>query len=261
MKIVKSASRALDLLEFLAEAQEPPTFAEIGQALDIPKSSLFQLLGNLTERGYVEPSDRKGRYKIGRRIVELAGKSLASMPLAALVQPVLRDLTDRVNETCGFYVQVGDMAETVAAQTARQALVYTMQVGERAPLYAVSAGKLILAYSDADWLDAYLERVRFEKFCANTIQTPGRLLREIEAARAEQVAYSHEEFTLGIIGVAAPVLLGSQMVGAINFAIPAPRFTPELAAVVPQKLREAAARAATVLRQSGWSPARPAAVA
>lgn len=254
MKIVKSASRALDLLEFLADAQQAPTFAEISEALEIPKSSLFQLLGNLLERGYIEQSGQKGRYKIGRRIVDLAGKALAAMPLASLIAPVLRELSDELNETCGFYVEKGDYAEIIAAHNGRQALVFSMKVGDRAPLYAISGGKLFLANRSREWIDGYLKRVRFEKFSTNTIQTPERLLQEVERARDEQLASSHEEFTVGIIGVAAPVLLGDEIVGAINFAIPAARFDDELAANVRQKLRQAAARAATILRQSGWVP-------
>ncbi|WP_202945634.1 helix-turn-helix domain-containing protein [Pelagibacterium halotolerans] len=50
---VKSADRTLDLLETLASAATGITATEISAALNIPKSSLFHLLGTLEDRGYV----------------------------------------------------------------------------------------------------------------------------------------------------------------------------------------------------------------
>jgi hypothetical protein len=38
---VKSATRAVDILEFVAAASSPPTFRELAAGLSIPNSSLF----------------------------------------------------------------------------------------------------------------------------------------------------------------------------------------------------------------------------
>ena len=44
---VKSANRALDILEYVADAAEPPTFSRLLADLHVPRSSLFHLLNNL----------------------------------------------------------------------------------------------------------------------------------------------------------------------------------------------------------------------
>jgi len=49
---VKSAVRAIDVLEYVAAAPEAPSFAQIGSDLEVPSSSLFYLLNTLKQRGY-----------------------------------------------------------------------------------------------------------------------------------------------------------------------------------------------------------------
>ena len=50
---VKSADRVLDLLELLTRRGKAMSHTELSLALGIPKSSLTQLLRNLTDRGYL----------------------------------------------------------------------------------------------------------------------------------------------------------------------------------------------------------------
>lgn len=250
-RVVKSADRTLDLLEYLGEIYpREPNFADISTALEIPKSSLFHLLGNLSERRFVQQT-RKGHYTLGPRLAEIARTSSGGASMPALLDPVLRALSLELNETCGLNRLVGDSVEVVASHTGFQALSYTMKVGELAPLYAVSGGKILLSQQDGDWLRSYLGRIRFEKFTPKTIQSADRLLAEIEQARAEGFAYSHDEFTPGIVGLGTAVLCEGRAVAAINVAMPSARFNETAAAQARRALR-AAAREASAILDRDW---------
>ena len=50
---VKSATRTLDILEWLAQLAEPVGLQTVASHFGFPKSSTLALLGTLTERGYV----------------------------------------------------------------------------------------------------------------------------------------------------------------------------------------------------------------
>ncbi|MDB5363529.1 MAG: IclR family transcriptional regulator [Rhodospirillales bacterium] len=223
---VKSADRAFDILEFVGEAAEAPTFSHLLTGLGIPRSSLFHLLNNLLARGYLEQQGASGRYRLGGRIRQLADR-VAGPSLASRVQPLLSRLSAVVSETTGFYVRVGDMVETVGSAVSTQALTYTMKVGERAPLYALSGGKILLAQLAPDELDAYLARVVFEAITPGTLRSAAALRDQVAAALADGFAYSREEFTPGITGIATPVAHAGRVFGALNLAVPTARFTPE----------------------------------
>jgi DNA-binding IclR family transcriptional regulator len=243
---VKSADRTLDLLETLAGSLSPLSATEISTALEIPKSSLFHLLGTLEERGYLNQDNHAG-YTLGPAAARLASAAMSEPSVLTVLESVLDELRDAINESCSFNVEKGDEVEVVATRAGRNALTYTMQVGDLAPLYAVSSGKIFLANKTRDWFDAYLDRVRFERFTPNTIQSHERLLREIERTRTEGIGFVEEEFTPGIIGMGAVVRQHGQIVGAINVAVPSPRFSPQKASQVRQHLRQAVSRAESLL--------------
>jgi DNA-binding IclR family transcriptional regulator len=159
------------------------------------------------------------------------------------VAPFLQQLSGEVSETCGFYVHVGDSVEVVASAISTQALSYTMKVGMSAPLYAVSAGKVVLAELRSEELGAYLARVSFAPVTPRTIRTKSRLKKELQDVRSSGFAYSREEFTLGITAIATAVRHERNVYGAINLAVPTARFTP----VRDADFREALRRTAQII--------------
>jgi len=243
---VKSANRALDILEYVADATEPPTFSRMLSDLGLPRSSLFHLLNNLLARGYLEQQSAGGRYRLGERAARLAGR-VQGPSLAAIVQPHLRSLSNTLNETSGFNIWTGDSVEAIATAMGHQALAFTMKVGERAPLYAISSGKIVLSrMSRADFED-YLGRIDMKPITPRTLQSKTALRRDVAAARKDGFAYSHEEFTQGITGIATAVVRDGQLYGMLNLAVPTARFTAAQDAVFRRELRSSATALAQAL--------------
>jgi len=249
-KSVKSAARALDIIEYVAAKSSPVPFTQIMDELRIPRSSLFHLLNNLLARGYLQQDKSTERYRLGQRIRELAMK-VPAMPLAATVQPFLSELARAFDETCGFYVREEAFAIAVASATSGQALSYTMKVGERAPLYAVSAGKALLAGASQHEFDEYIRFVSFEAITPATITTKQRLRQEIGNVRSAGFALSREEFTPGITGLAVAVAAEHRLYGALNLAVPTARFTKERFPQFKRKLTEVSRSLAARLQEIG----------
>jgi IclR family acetate operon transcriptional repressor len=244
---VKSANRALDILEYVADATEPPTFSRLLSDLGVPRSSLFHLLNNLLTRGYLEQERSGGRYRLGQRIEKLAAR-LQGPSLAAAVLPHLRSLSNALNETSGFNIWTGDSVEAIATAMGHQALAFTMKVGERAPLYAISSGKIVLSRMSRVEFDAYLDRIEMQPITPRTLLSKGTLRRETGAARKDGFAYSHEEFTPGITGIATAVVKDGHFLGTVNLAVPTARFTASQDVAFRRELRSTAAALAQVLR-------------
>jgi len=236
---VKSLDRGLDILEYVAACPEPPSFSQLLANLGIPRSSLFHLLTNLLSRKFLERDPKTEGYRLGSEVVTIARKA-QSPSLSDRVTPFLRQLSLETSETCGFYVQVADSVEVVASAISTQALSYTMKAGMSAPLYAVSAGKIVLAEQRPEELRDYLARVAFAPATPHTVRSKSRLKKEIQTVRATGFAYSREEFTLGITAIATAVRSKTRFYGAINLAVPTARFTPDRDADFREALRRTA---------------------
>jgi DNA-binding IclR family transcriptional regulator len=237
--VVKSLDRGLDILEYVAGCPEPPSFSQLLGSLSIPRSSLFHLLANLLSRNYLEQDSKTERYRIGTGIAEIARK-VRRPSLSDRVTPFLRQLSLEMSETCGFYVRVRDSVEVVASAISTQALSYTMKAGMNAPLYAVSAGKIVLSELRSEELRQYLARVSFAPVTPQTVRSKARLKKEIQKVKTTGFAYSREEFTLGITAIATAVRSEAKFYGAINLAVPTARFTADRDLEFRESLRRAA---------------------
>lgn len=246
---VKSADRALDILEAVAAARGRASFSSLMADLAIPRSSLFQLLNNLTARRYLEQDDKTLRYRLGPKIGELS-KRQPTPTLQQIVQPLITQLSHDAVETAGFYVREGDHVTTVATHTGGHALTYTMRVSEQAPLYAISSGKIVLSDMSKAELRAYLARRRFEKFTPHTISSAKQVLEEVRAIRKEGFAYAYEEFTTGIVGIGTAVRVRDRLAGMVNLAVPSSRFTKATAPALRQYLHRAAIDLAVAIEKA-----------
>jgi DNA-binding IclR family transcriptional regulator len=236
---VKSLDRGLDILEYVAGCPEPPSFSQLLGNLGIPRSSLFHLLTNLLSRNFLERDPKSERYRVGAEVVAIARK-VQRPSLSDRIAPFLHQLSLEVSETSGFYVQVGDSVEVVTSAISTQALSYTMKAGMTAPLYAVSAGKIVLSELRTEEVSRYLARVRFQPVTPHTIRAKFRLKHEIQKVKATGFAYSREEFTLGITAIAIAVRSETKFHGAINLAVPTARFTPDRHAEFREVLKRTA---------------------
>lgn len=253
---VKSANRVLDLFELLGRWGQEMSHSEIAAALNIPKSSLSQLLPNLVDRGYIEFVPLSKGYRLGQKLTALVRDVSQSKNLNELVLPVLEELTAQSGESSAFNVQNGDSSEVVASVNSPQRLVSHMRSGELAPLYATSGGKAILAFLSDAKIEEHLKRVRFRHITKNTILSLTELRRQIATIRRDKLAYAFEEFTPGVVGIAVPILSGTeQVLGSINVVMPAVRYNSKVRDHVVELLERAQK---TVRQQLGIAePQRP----
>lgn len=231
---VKSADRVLKVFELLGAWGREMSHTELVEALDIPKSSLTQLLRNLVGRGWLAYSPATKGYSLGQAFTRLARHSREAKDLVTIVGPVLAELTASTSDTSALNVLKGDVAEVVATVLGPQRLVSHMRLGDAAPLYATSGGKAILAFLPAKMQEEYIKSVKFEAATPATIRSVKVLRAQIREIREAGLALSFDEWTPGITGVARPLLSKSnEVLGSINVTIPSVRFkgpTPKLVA-------------------------------
>ena len=243
---VKSADRVLDLLELLAHAGREMSHSDISEMLEIPKSSLTQLLKNLQARGYVETTPNGRGYRLGDAFLSLSESTGQIRKLASHAEAVLSDLTRETGESSALNQLKGDQVEVVATVLGPARLVTHMRLGDLAPLYATSGGKAILTHMPEAFQESYFARVRFEAATPATLKTVKALRQQLAEVRKAGFASSHQEWTPGIVGIAVPLLdLAGAPLGAINVAIPAARFD----AAKDNQVKKALGRSCNELRR------------
>ncbi len=183
---VKSADRVLTLFELLGRSGREMSHAEIAEVLGIPKSSLSQLLRNLVGRGWLAYAAESKGYTLGGAIIGIARSAAQRHDAVGLSRPILGELTAATHETSAFNVLSGDLAETVATVLGGETLLAVMRLGQRAPLYTTSYGKVLLAHLPADMLEDYFARVDLVAQTTKTICSVDELRLQLESGQARR---------------------------------------------------------------------------
>lgn len=141
---VKSAKRAMELLEFFSDWRRPATVKEISQSLGYPQSSTSMLLQSLTLDGYYDHDTRTGMYSPSVRIL-LAAEWIGDQLFSE--QSLLR-LMERVHRETGHTVMIGTQhgvhMRYLHVLQATLPEHFPSKTGALRPLFRSGAGKMLL---------------------------------------------------------------------------------------------------------------------
>lgn len=141
---VPALEKALDVLEYLAEQAVPLTQAQLARALGREPGELFRMLNCLEARGYLRRDDAGG-YQLTLKLFELSRTHSPHEQLIEVAAPLMRDLVDRIRQSCHLSVLHRGQVLVLAQVESPQPVRLSVQVGSlHSPVNTVS-GALLLA--------------------------------------------------------------------------------------------------------------------
>ncbi|MED3572293.1 IclR family transcriptional regulator [Cytobacillus praedii] len=203
--MVKSVSRALDIIKLISWKKGGLGVTEIANQMDINKSSVYRILSTLVQYGYVEQDKGTERYKLGYQFLEVSSRLLESLDIRTEAKPFLQELEKETNEV--IHLVVYDQGEVVYIEKldGNEALRMHSKVGKRAPMHCTSVGKAILAYLPADSVQEILERKGLPVHTVKTITDKNVLAEELAEVKKKGIALDLEENENGITCIAVPI--------------------------------------------------------
>lgn len=206
--------RAMTLLTAFRSGEAEMTLAELSRRTGIPKPTAHRLLAELATWNIVERTP--SGLRLGMGLFELGQLAPRQRGLREAAAPFLADLLEATHETVHLAVLDGLDVVYIQKLVARRGPRLPSQVGGRMPAYCTGVGKALLAFAPPELLAEVFAEGLLRR-TPRTIVAPGLLEQELRRIRATGVAEEHEESTVGIACVAAPVLArGRRAVAAIS---------------------------------------------
>ncbi len=248
---VRAVERAIAILDVLAQGGSR-TGAEIARELHVHRSTALRLLGTLERHALVERDQRTARYRLGRRLPQLASVVTGEFDLRFVARPVCERLAAAVGETATLDVLVGDVIVPVEQATASTSVVSVNWLGRRTPVHCTASGKVIAAFGK-DTVRERLLSLPLDRVTPNTITDRAKLEAQLEEARQTGVARTHEELEVGLDAIAAPVYgVDGDVVAALDVSGPSHRLRNR-----PDLDRLTREGAADLSRRLGYRGKRP----
>jgi DNA-binding IclR family transcriptional regulator len=223
---VRSVDRAVAILDLLALGGWR-TGAEVSRELGVHRSTALRLLGTLERHALVERDSRTAKYRLGRRLPQLAAVVPGELDLRYLARPVCESLSGALGETVTLDVLVGDVIVPIEQATASTSLVSVSWLGRRTPVHCTASGKMILALAP-EAVRQRLLSMPLERPTPHTITDLAELEAQLEDARQAGFARTYEELEVGLDAIAAPVRSAEgEVVAALDVSGPSHRLRVE----------------------------------
>jgi DNA-binding IclR family transcriptional regulator len=247
---VKSARRAIELLEAFGSNHAWTSLTDLHASTGFPRSSLHGLLRTLRDLGWIEADEAGTRFRLGVRALICGTAYLDRDP----VMPYATDALERVREQTGLTAHYARLcgAEIVYLETreSRHSAHLVSRVGRTLPAHATSLGKALLAeLSDAELTE--LLPATLPALTDSTITDRETLRAELAATRERGYATEREQGTPGVACAAAVVPYRIPATDAMSCSMPASKATDDELGQVGTLLHEVTQDLSQRLRRAG----------
>lgn len=220
--------KAMSLLNIVsaAGAGAALSFTDLLRRSSLPKATLHRILSTLMREGLLRYDPYTKTYRLGFRLLELAHEVWSDFDLriAALDEMV------QLRNTTGATVHLAAVDEhgvvLIATEEAANDTKPTSKVGQRLPLHASAAAKVLLAYLDPTRQLAMLNALSVERLTKNTLIRLDDIRSDLDLARARGYAIEVEETEEGRLAIAAPIFdIEGRPVGAVSASLLTERYS------------------------------------
>jgi DNA-binding IclR family transcriptional regulator len=197
------AGKVMAILEAFAPGGVRLTLTEICRRAGVPLATGHRLVRELTGGGFLDRLP-DGSYRIGIRLWRIGAQASAATGLRELALPHMEDLYEVTHENVQLAVESDGKALYIERLRGPRSVPIVTRVAAELPLHSTGVGKVLLAYSSAEFIEKILAD-GLAAYTAHTITDPDRMRVYLGEVRRSGYAVTREEMTLGSCSVAAPV--------------------------------------------------------
>ncbi|MEI2385335.1 IclR family transcriptional regulator C-terminal domain-containing protein [Breoghania sp. JC706] len=202
-EFVGSLERGLKVMQALGDAPEGLTLTDVAGRIGLTRATARRFLLTLTELGYVRQERRL--FILTPKVLSLGVSYLSNRPIWQNAEPVMRELSRQVNESCSVAVIDGTEIVYVARVAGKRIMSVNITIGTRLPALTTSMGRVLLSNLSPPALNAFLAKAHIERFTEHTITDREALFAEIDKVRTRGYALVDQELEIGLRSIAVPL--------------------------------------------------------
>lgn len=254
--MVPALRRGLEILERVGAAERPPSAAELARSLELPRTTVHELLRTLVSLHYLdEVGGAPRRYRLGIKPFELGNVYAAGLDLAREGRRAAERVAAECQETVHVAIRDGADVIYVAKADSTHPVRMVSATGRRLPAHVTAVGKMLLSAVPDSELGALYPDADLPGMTPHSIRNRDELRRVLEDVRRDRVAWDECESNAAINCVAAPVHDDAGgMVAAMSISVPTVRWSAAHASRYAELVRRGAADLSERLGHASSTP-------
>lgn len=202
-EFVEALARGLDVIKAFGPTAFSLTVSDVAQRTGLARPTARRLLMTLEQLGYVRAVE--GVYTLTTRTLELGTSYISALGMWEVARPHLEALVRRTGESSSMSQLDGSDIVYTARVPVPKIIAFSVKIGTLFPATATSMGRVLLADTSADELDAILATPSRSGIIPRVTPTRAELDESLAEIRERGWAMSDEMLSVGIRSIAAPV--------------------------------------------------------
>jgi IclR family pca regulon transcriptional regulator len=224
---VNALARGLEVIRAFSRLKPRMTLSEVANASDLSRATARRLLLTLEREGYVQSDGR--HFSLRPKVLELGLSALSSLDIWEIAQPIMNNLSERIQESVFAAVMDGyEVVYVARAASFNRMISIGIHIGSRAPVHCVSTGRVLLAALPDAELEKYFDTADLAPITQYTQTSKVKLRDAIEQTRRQGWSLVDQELEVGLRSLSVPIRnrFGTT-IAALNVCCPTPRWTLE----------------------------------
>ena len=213
--VAPSVKKAFEILRVISQSREGVGVSALAKDLKMAKSTVHGITSALEDLGAIIRAPLTKKYKIGPTLLELGRLAFSQIDVKDLARPYMEHLMEETEESVFLGVLNRDRITILDIVESRKELKITSPRGTAISIFAGATGKLFLASMEEDQAIEIIRAQELPSYTKHTITDPDKYLEEIRRVREMGYATDDEEYILGVMAVAAPIMEDGHMNSAI----------------------------------------------
>jgi DNA-binding IclR family transcriptional regulator len=141
-EFMATLAKGLSVLGCFGKQHPTTTLSAAASAADLSRATARRILRTLAELGYVEQHGRD--FALSPNLLKLGFDYLSTQSWIERAQPLMKDLSERLHESCSASILQGTEIVYVARVPTRRIRSATLSLGSRLPAFHTSMGRVQL---------------------------------------------------------------------------------------------------------------------
>jgi IclR family pca regulon transcriptional regulator len=218
-----SLARGLAVIQAFSERQRELTVSQISAKTGFSRAAVRRCLHTLAKLGFAASDDSR-YFHLRPRVLALGHSYISSMPLAAMAQPILENVSHILHESCSIATLDRTDIVYIARANVTRIMSIDLVVGSRLPAFCTSMGRVLMADLPAEKLDEFLARVEFKRYTVRTVVNAEKLRQILRLVQRNGYCIVDQELESGLRSMAVPIRdSAGRVVAALNVGAHAQR--------------------------------------
>ncbi len=216
MNQLLTLTKALDILNLLAESQEGLSPQDISTKLNIPPSTTYRLINTLDNYEFTHRASR-GIVTLGTGVLALARKINLDYEnqLYEIALPIMSNLTEITNETSVLHIRAGFYTTCIVSVPSKSMIKFVAEKRRFIPLTVGCSGLSILAFESDEIIDSVTSKLN--------ASAKATLLDKIHSTQENGYYISSQEYDEDTLGLGVPIFNKDKKIYA-SLSIVGPEF-------------------------------------